>query len=58
MLGDNACSLILQAKQLIGSAVRPGAVQKAISLQLEAFWQRHGRKVMGLGAVFVLYILW
>lgn len=50
--------LLVQAKQLIDSAVKPGAVQKAISLQLEAFWQRHGRKVIGVGAVFLLYFLW
>ncbi|CAL8462998.1 g2532 [Coccomyxa elongata] len=46
------------AKQLVDSAAKPGAMQRVLSLQLEAFWQRHGRKVIGAGAVFALYMLW
>ena len=48
----------MQAKQLVDSAAKPGAMQRVLSLQLEAFWQRHGRKVIGAGAVFALYMLW
>ncbi|EIE27339.1 hypothetical protein COCSUDRAFT_55352 [Coccomyxa subellipsoidea C-169] len=46
------------AKQLVQSASKPGAMQRVLSLQLEAFWQRHGNKVIGAGAVFALYMLW
>ncbi len=48
----------MQAKQLVDSAAKPGAMQRVLSLQLEALWQRHGRKVIGAGAVFALYMLW
>lgn len=48
----------MQAKHLVDSAAKPGAMQRVLSLQLEAFWQRHGRKVIAAGAVFALYMLW
>ncbi len=43
---------------MLDSAMQPGAAQKALSMQLESFWQRHGNKVLGLGAAFLLYVLW
>ena len=43
---------------MLDSAMLPGAAQKALSMQVESFWQRHGNKVLGLGAVFLLYVLW
>lgn len=48
----------LQAKQLVESASKPGAMQRVLSLHLEAFWQRHGRKVLAAGGVFALYMIW
>ena len=49
---------VAQARQLIESASRPGSLQKVIKLQAEAFWHNHGRKVMAVGGVFVVYALW
>ncbi|CAL5223236.1 g5715 [Coccomyxa viridis] len=51
-------SLPDQARKMLDSAMQPGAAQKALSMQVESFWQRHGNKVLGLGAVFLLYVLW
>lgn len=50
--------LVLQVKHLLASASQPGSVQKVMKLQLEAFWGRHGRKVLALGGVLVVYALW
>ena len=47
-----------QARKMLDSAMQPGAAQKALSMQVESFWQRHGNKVLGLGAVVLLYVLW
>ena len=49
---------MLQAQRLVNSATQPGSMQKVISLQFEAFWQRHGRKVLALGAAVLVYLLW
>ena len=43
---------------MIGSAMQPGAVQKALSMHVESFWQRHSTKVIALGAALLLYVLW
>ena len=43
---------------MLDSAMQPGAAQKALSMQVESFWQRHGNKVLGLGAAVLLYVLW
>ncbi len=50
----NMSSVIIftaQARKMLDSAMQPGAAQKALSMQVESFWQRHGNKVLGLGAV-------
>ena len=44
-------------RRLVDSA-RSGTAQKVVSLQLEAFWQQHRNKVVVLGGVAVVYILW
>ena len=54
MVGE-AC---MQARKMLDSAMHPGAAQKALSMQVESFWQRHGNKVLGLGAAVLLYVLW
>ena len=51
-------SMIVQARRMIGSAMQPGAAQKALSMHVESFWQRHSTKVIALGAVLLLYVLW
>ena len=48
----------MQAKQLIDSAAKPGTFQRVLSLQFDAFWQNHSRKVLGAAALLVLYLLW
>ena len=40
------------------SVSQPGSFQKVIKLQLEAFWGNHGRKVLALGGVLLVYALW
>ena len=55
---DGSHDLRLQAKQLVDSASRPGAFQRVLSLQFDAFWQNHSRKVIAAGGVLLLYILW
>ena len=54
----SSSDLRLQAKQLVDSASRPGAFQRVLSLQFDAFWQNHSRKVIAAGAVLLLYVLW
>lgn len=46
------------AKRLVDAAQTPGAVNRVLSLQLEAFWQRHSTKVLALGGVVLCYALW
>lgn len=43
---------------MIDSAMQPGAAQKAFSMHVESFWQRHSSKVIVLGAALLLYVLW
>lgn len=43
-----------QVKQML----QPGTMQKVLKLQLEAFWGNHGRKVLALGGVLLVYMLW
>ena len=49
---------IAQARRIIGSAMQPGAAQKALSMHVESFWQRHSTKIVALGAALLLYVLW
>ena len=49
---------LAQARKMLDSALQPGAAQKALSMHVESFWQRHGNKVLGLGAALLLYVLW
>ena len=49
---------LVQARKMLDSALQPGAAQKALSMHVESFWQRHGNKVLGLGAALLLYVLW
>lgn len=48
----------LQVQQWIDAAQTPGKINRVISLQLEAFWQQHGRTVMVAGALGAAYVLW
>ena len=43
---------------MIDSAMQPGAAQKAFSMHVESFWQRHSSKVIALSAALLLYVLW
>lgn len=47
-----------QAKQWVDAAGNPAQMQRVVSLQLEAFWQRHSRKILALGGVLLVYMLW
>lgn len=40
------------------AGAQQGRLQKAIGLQLEAFWQHHRSKVLAAGGVALVYILW
>lgn len=39
-------------------ASKPGSLQKAFKLQLEAFWGNNSGKVLALGGAVVVYLLW
>lgn len=52
-LGKASSLLPANARQLIDKVKQPGSLRKAISLQLEAAWQRHHRKVL-VGGLFVI----
>ena len=47
-----------QVQQRVAGLGAPGAAQKVLSLHLDAFWQRHGRKVIAAAAVVGAYFLW
>lgn len=47
-----------QARTLITDASQPGNLQRALKLQLEAFWGNHNRKILALGGALVVYALW
>ncbi len=49
---------LTQAKQWVDAAGNPAQMQRVVSLQLEAFWQRHSRKVLAVGGVLLVYMLW
>ncbi len=48
----------LQVKQWVDATQTPGSLNRVISLQLEAFWQQHGRTVMVAGALGTAYVMW
>ena len=48
----------MQAKRWVNAVYKPGSLQKAIGLQIEAFWQRHGNKVFAALGLFGVYLLW
>ncbi len=52
-----ACCLA-QVKQWVDAAQSPGTLNRVLSLQLEAFWQQHGKAVMVMGALAVAYAIW
>jgi hypothetical protein len=45
------------ARRWVDAVNKPGALQRALSLQLEAAWQRHSRKVVVGGTVALAYLL-
>ncbi|GAB4818947.1 hypothetical protein N2152v2_005993 [Parachlorella kessleri] len=47
-----------QVKQWVDAADTPGALNRVLSLQLEAFWQQHGKTLMVVGALAAAYALW
>lgn len=47
-----------QVQQRVTGLGAPGTAQKVLSLHLDAFWQRHGRKVIAAAAVVGAYFLW
>lgn len=49
---------LLQVKQWVDAAQTPGSLNRVLTLQLEAFWQQHGRTVMVLGALAAAYVVW
>ena len=48
----------MQVKQWVDAADTPGALNRVLSLQLEAFWQQHGNTLMVVGALAAAYALW
>ena len=46
------------ARRLVDAAQTPGAVNRVVSLQLEAFWQHHGSKLLAAGGVLLCYLVW
>eukprot|EP00891_Asterochloris_glomerata_P002836 jgi/Astpho2/2836/Aster-00996 len=46
------------AQRWVNAVYKPGSLQKAIGLQIEAFWHRHGNKVFAALGVFGVYLLW
>lgn len=53
-----ACRVHSQMSKTWESATKPGAAQKVIALQLDAFWQAHGNKVIALVAFLSIYLMW
>ena len=49
---------VLQVQQRFAGLTKPGAWQKVVSLHADAFWQRHGWKVIAGAAVVGAYFLW
>lgn len=47
-----------QARQWVDAAGKPESLQRVLSLQAEAFWQHHGRKILLVGGAFTAYMLW
>lgn len=47
-----------QVQQRFAGLTKPGAWQKVVSLHADAFWQRHGWKVIAGAAVVGAYFLW
>ncbi|KAK9806949.1 hypothetical protein WJX72_008426 [[Myrmecia] bisecta] len=57
--GEAVNSLLpAQARQWLKGVQQPGSIQKAASLQVEAFWQHHRRKVFVAAGVVGVYFLW
>lgn len=52
------CGVDVQMRKTWESATKPGAAQKVIALQLDAFWQAHGNKVIALVAFLSIYLMW
>ena len=48
----------VQVQQRFAGLAKPGAWQKVVSLHADAFWQRHGWKVIAGAAVVGAYFLW
>ena len=48
----------MQVQQRFAGLRKPGAWQKVVSLHADAFWQRHGWKVIAGAAVVGAYLLW
>lgn len=48
----------MQARKFLTDATQPGNLQKALKLQLEAFWGNHNRKILALGGAVLVYALW
>ena len=46
------------AKRFLDSLQQPSSLQRAISLQLEAAWQRHRAKLVGLTLLGITYLIW
>ena len=46
------------ARRLWDSLQQPSNLQRAVSLQLEAAWQQHKRKVLGAGLLVLAYTVW
>ena len=57
LLWQSVCNL-MQAQRWVDRIRKPGGFQKAVTLQLEGLWHAHKRKVIGVAAVFGMYLLW
>ncbi len=52
------CCVDAQMQKSLESVTRPGALQKVLALQFDAFWQSHGNKVIGAVALVFVFLLW
>ena len=46
------------ARRWVDAAAKPGTLQRVAALQLEAFWERHGRKAILATCAVAAYAIW
>lgn len=46
------------AQRWVSTMGKTGGLQRAVTLQIEGLWQAHKRKLIGVGAIVGMYLLW